>query len=154
MLAGSPFGMAKSWEGERLTAAGAMGIPQVLAPGGLEQIAYGPVTSLPAGVLDDYRTGRRPSHRGSGRPYSHNESVTIVGCTLEEIEEAAHHIAEKLNRVTGPACFVLPMRGWSAPRRVPATRRRNTSLRPRCPCCAPWTCTSASSKAAARTRST
>jgi len=113
-LAGSPFGMAKSWEGERLTAAGDMGIPQVVAPGGVEQIAYGPLASLPADVLDDYRTGRRPSHRGSGRPYSHNESVTIVGCTLEEIEDAGRYIADKLNRARGPACFVLPMRGWSA----------------------------------------
>lgn len=113
-LAASPFGMPKSWEGERLTAAAEMGIPQVVAPGGLEQIAFGSLDSLPTKVLEDYRTGRRPSHQNSSMPYSHNESVTIVGCTLEEIEQAARYLAEKLNRVTGPACFVLPMRGWSA----------------------------------------
>jgi len=113
-LFGSPFGMSRWWEGERLTAAGDMGIPQVVAPGGLEQIALGPLASVPAQCLDDYRTGRRTSHRGSGRPYQHNESVTIVSCTLEEIEGVSRYIADKLNRVRGPACFVLPMRGWSA----------------------------------------
>ena len=113
-LFASPFGMSRWWEGERLTAAGDVGIPQVVAPGGLEQIAFGPLASVPAQYLDDYRTGRRPSYGGSGVPYQHNESVTIVGCTLEEVERVSLYIADKLNRARGPACFVLPMRGWSA----------------------------------------
>lgn len=113
-LFGSPFVMPRSWEGQRLTAAAEMGIPQVVAPGGLEQIAFGPLASVPARYLEDYRAGRRRSHAGSRAPYQHNESVTIVGCTIEEMEQVGRSVADRLNRAAGPTCFLLPMRGWSA----------------------------------------
>jgi len=111
---GSPFRFPASWEGERLTAAGAMGIPQVVVPGGLDQLAFGTLNTVPARYLDDLKAGRRPSYRGTGRPYSHNDGVTILSPSLEEVGRVARYMAERLNRTQGPTAVVLPMRGWSA----------------------------------------
>jgi uncharacterized protein (UPF0261 family) len=113
-LLGSVYGTPKTWEGERLTAAAAMGIPQVVAPGGLDQAALGPLHGIPARYLDDIRHGRRPSHRGTGLPYQHNDSVTIILLTPAEVEQISLEIARKLNDTRGPTVFVMPMRGWSA----------------------------------------
>ena len=110
----SPFGIPASWDGERLSAASEMGIPQVVVPGGLDQCAYGALSSIPAVYLDDLKAGRRPSHRGTGLPYRHNEGVTIIVPTLDEVGEVARYMADKLNRTRGPTTVVVPMRGWSA----------------------------------------
>ena len=85
-LLGSVYGTPKTWEGERLTAAAEMGIPQVVAPGGLDQGALGPLHTVPTRYLDEIRQGRRQSYHDTGLPYQHNDSVTII----------------------------IPMRGWSA----------------------------------------
>lgn len=113
-LLGSIYGNPKSWEGKRLTAAADMGIPQVLAPGGLDQVALGPLHTIPQRYLDDTRMERRASFRGSGLPYQHNNSVTIMLPTLEEVEQISLEIAGKLNDTRGPTALVIPMRGWSA----------------------------------------
>jgi uncharacterized protein (UPF0261 family) len=113
-LLGSVYGMPKTWQGTRLTAAAEMGIPQVLAPGGLDQAAMGPLHSVSSRILDDVREGRRRSYHGTGRPYQHNESVTIILLTEEEIELICSQIAERLNATKGPTLFAIPMRGWSA----------------------------------------
>jgi uncharacterized protein (UPF0261 family) len=113
-MCGSPFRFAASWEGERLSAAGAMGIPQVVVPGGLDQIAFGPLSTIPASYLDDLRSERRPSYRGTGLPYLHNDGVTILSATPEEVGRLAGFMAERLNRTQGPTAIVVPMRGWSA----------------------------------------
>jgi uncharacterized protein (UPF0261 family) len=113
-LFGSVWGIPKSWGGERLTAASAMGIPQVIAPGGLDQGAYGALETVPQGYLDDFRAERRHSYKGTGLPYLHNANVTILVPTLAEIELICDEIARKLNATTGPTAFVIPMRGWSA----------------------------------------
>jgi uncharacterized protein (UPF0261 family) len=111
---GSVYGNPKTWEGERLTAAAEMGIPQVVLPGGLDQAALGPLGSVPQKYLDDVREERRRSFRGSGRPYRHNDSVTILQLTLEEVEEISIEIASKLSATRGPTALIIPMRGWSA----------------------------------------
>jgi uncharacterized protein (UPF0261 family) len=113
-MLGSVYGTPRTWDGTRLTAAGAMGIPQVVAPGGLDQAALGALEKVPQRYLDETRSGRRASHRNSGLPYIHNPSVTIIIPTLEEIEAVSVMIADRLNRTTGPTVFLLPMRGWSA----------------------------------------
>jgi uncharacterized protein (UPF0261 family) len=113
-LLGSVYGTPKTWEGERLTAAADMGIPQVVAPGGLDQAALGPLHSVPARYLDEIRQGRRQSYHGTGLPYQHNDSVTIIIPTLEEVEQISLEIARKLNDTRGPTAIVIPMRGWSA----------------------------------------
>ncbi len=113
-LLGSVYRTPVAWEGERLTAAGAMGIPQVVAPGGLDQAALGALERVPQRYLDDITSGRRPGWRDTGLPYLHNPSVTILVPTPGEVETVARMIAERLSRTTGPTVFLLPMQGWSA----------------------------------------
>ena len=113
-LLGSIYGTPAAWGGTRLTAAGEMGIPQVLAPGGLDQAALGALEKVPQRYLDDIEAGRRPGWRDSGLPYLHNPSVTIIIPTPREVETVARTIADRLNRTTGPTVFLLPMQGWSA----------------------------------------
>ncbi|MGA2513668.1 MAG: Tm-1-like ATP-binding domain-containing protein [Candidatus Limnocylindrales bacterium] len=113
-LFGSVYGNPKTWEGERLTAAGEMGIPQIVVPGGLDQAALGPLRTVAPEYLDDVKAERRRSYRGTGLPYQHNDSVTIMLPTLEEVERVSLEIARKLNDSRGPTAFIIPMRGWSA----------------------------------------
>jgi len=113
-LLGSVYGTPAAWDGERLTAAGAVGIPQVVAPGGLDQAALGALEKVPQRYLDETRSGLRASHGDTGLPYVHNPSVTIIIPTPEEVETVARMIADRLNRTTGPTVFLLPMHGWSA----------------------------------------
>jgi len=110
----SVYGNPKTWEGERLTAAGEMGIPQIVLPGGLDQAALGPLHTVAQHYLDDVKMERRKSYMGSGLPYQHNASVTIMLPTLEEVERVSRDIAQKLNDTRGPTAFIIPMRGWSA----------------------------------------
>jgi uncharacterized protein (UPF0261 family) len=113
-LLGSVYGNPKTWEGERLTAASELGIPQIVVPGGLDQAALGPLHTVPQQYLDDLKTERRKSYRGSGLPYQHNASVTVLPATLEEVEQVSRDIASKLNDTRGPTALIIPMRGWSA----------------------------------------
>jgi hypothetical protein len=86
----------------------------VVAPGGLDQVVVGALDTVPQEYLDDIRAERRMSYKGSGLPYSHNPSVTIMVPTPTEVVQASRLIADRLNRTTGPTAFVLPMQGWSA----------------------------------------
>ncbi|WP_315334758.1 Tm-1-like ATP-binding domain-containing protein [Propionibacterium acidifaciens] len=108
------YGIPKTWDGERMTAASDVGIPQVVAPGGLDQAAYNGMAQFAPEYLEDFRTGKRRGPHGSDKPYVHNEGVTIMVPTLDEIVELSAYMAERLNRTTGPTCFIIPMRGWSA----------------------------------------
>jgi uncharacterized protein (UPF0261 family) len=110
----SVYGVSKTWEGERLTAASEVGIPQVVAPGGLDQIAYGALATVPPRYLDEIKSELRRSYDGTGLPYQHNDNVTILPITLDEIDELAAYIADKLSLAKGPTAFLCPMRGWSA----------------------------------------
>ncbi|MGE5620076.1 MAG: Tm-1-like ATP-binding domain-containing protein [Sphingomonadaceae bacterium] len=84
----------------RLEAAGRRGIPQVVAPGGLEYFCFGPLESVPSKYLG------RPIHHHN--PYNMN-----VRATREEMERLGLAVADKLNRSRGPVTFLLPLRGWS-----------------------------------------
>jgi len=113
-LVGSVYGVPGTWEGERLSAAAEVGIPQVVVPGGLDQAAFGPLASVPQRYLDETRNGLRRSYRDAGLPYVHNEGVTIVLPTLDEVDQLTRTIAARLNATAGPTALVIPMRGWSA----------------------------------------
>jgi uncharacterized protein (UPF0261 family) len=86
---------------ERLTAAGAAGIPQVVSTGAVDMVNfYGPAT-VPAKF-----EGRR-FHR-------HNANVTLMRTTTDENRAIGADIARKLSAATGPVAVLLPARGVSA----------------------------------------
>jgi uncharacterized protein (UPF0261 family) len=87
---------------DRLTAAGRMGIPQVVVPGALEVINFGPRDSVPAHLDVPERT-----------IVVHNPSVCAVRTNREESAELGRILATKVNAATGPTAVLLPLRGLS-----------------------------------------
>jgi uncharacterized protein (UPF0261 family) len=87
----------------RLTAAGRKGIPQVVAPGALEVINFGPRATVPARFDVPER-----------RIVVHNPSICAVRVDAREAAELGRILAAKVNAATGPAAVLLPLRGCSA----------------------------------------
>lgn len=86
---------------ERLEAAGARGIPQVVSLGALDMVNFGPADTVP--------------ERFRGRLlYKHNPSVTLMRTTAIECAELGRTIARKLNAARGPVAMFIPLRGISA----------------------------------------
>jgi uncharacterized protein (UPF0261 family) len=86
---------------ERLGAAGAMGIPQVVSVGALDMVNFGPRATVP----DRFRD--RLLH-------VHNPSVTLMRTTAAECTQLGEIIAARLNAANGPTTLLLPLRGVSA----------------------------------------
>jgi uncharacterized protein (UPF0261 family) len=86
---------------ERLEAAGNAGLPQVVAPGALDMVNFGP----PATVPERFR---------SRRFYQHNPNVTLMRTTPDENARLGETIARKLNAAKGPVWFFYPAQGVSA----------------------------------------
>jgi uncharacterized protein (UPF0261 family) len=85
----------------RLTAAGKVGIPQVVSVGALDMVNFGPRDTVPS--------------RFRGRLlYEHNASVTLMRTTPEECAELGRRLAERLSAGTAPTAVFLPLRGTSA----------------------------------------
>jgi uncharacterized protein (UPF0261 family) len=86
---------------DRLTAAGAAGLPQVIAPGALDMVNFGP----PATVPDQF----------SGRLFfEHNPTVTLMRTTAQEMAELGARIGRKATAAKGPTDVFWPDRGVSA----------------------------------------
>jgi len=86
---------------DRLTAAGRMGIPQVVSVGATDMVNFHAPPSVPA--------------KFQGRTlYRHNSSVTLMRTTVEENAAIGADIGRKLARARGPSCVLLPARGVSA----------------------------------------
>jgi uncharacterized protein (UPF0261 family) len=85
----------------RLEAAAEKGIPQVVCPGAIDMVNFGPLGSVP----EKYRTRLL---------YIHNPNVTLMRTTPEECAELGRITAEKLNRARSSVVFLMPLRGVSA----------------------------------------
>jgi uncharacterized protein (UPF0261 family) len=86
----------------RLTTAGQLGVPQVVAPGALEVINFGPRASLPERFSGPDR-----------RIVIHSASVTSVRATADEAAEIGARLAARVNLASGPTAVLLPLRGCS-----------------------------------------
>jgi uncharacterized protein (UPF0261 family) len=86
---------------DRLTAAGAAGLPQVIAPGALDMVNFGPPATVPA--------------QFSGRLfYEHNPTVTLMRTTAQEMAELGVRVGRKAAGAKGPTEVFWPDRGVSA----------------------------------------
>ena len=89
---------------DRLTAAGARGLPQVVAPGSGNYTVQGSAESL----SDDMR---------SRKYFNYNPHLTLVRLLPEELIQVAKEIADKLNQAKGPVQVFIPLKGFSFPDR-------------------------------------
>jgi len=86
---------------DRLTAAGVAGLPQVIAPGALDMVNFGPPDTVPAAF--------------SGRLFfEHNPTVTLMRTTTAEMAELGTRIGRKAAAAKGPVEVFWPDRGVSA----------------------------------------
>jgi uncharacterized protein (UPF0261 family) len=86
----------------RLEAAGRIGIPQVVVPGALEVLNFGPRDTVPAHLDVPER-----------KIVVHNPSVCAVRTNAEESARLGTILAEKVNAAVGPSAVVLPLDGLS-----------------------------------------
>jgi uncharacterized protein (UPF0261 family) len=85
----------------RLEAAGRKGIPQLVCPGAIDMVNFGPAETVPL----KFR---------SRKLYVHNSTVTLMRTTPEECAEIGRITATRLNRASGPVTVLIPLQGVSA----------------------------------------
>ncbi|MDE0114664.1 MAG: Tm-1-like ATP-binding domain-containing protein [Albidovulum sp.] len=85
---------------DRLTNASRFGIPQVIAPGAIDMLAFGRRNTVPDRFKDR-------------QILSHNELVTLVRTTVEECRAVGETLAERLGEPRAPTAVAVPMGGVS-----------------------------------------
>jgi uncharacterized protein (UPF0261 family) len=85
----------------RFAAVAEHGVPAVISVGALDMVNFGPPETVPP------RHARR-------RLWSHTPQVTLMRTTAAECAACARHMAERLNRGSGPWTLLLPEGGVSA----------------------------------------
>jgi uncharacterized protein (UPF0261 family) len=85
----------------RLEAAGLKGIPQVVCPGAIDMVNFGPIDSVPGQFRER-------------NLYAHNPTVTLMRTTPDECAQIGCITATKLNSARGPVTVVIPQQGVSA----------------------------------------
>jgi len=86
---------------DRLTAAGRVGVPQVVSTGAVDMVNFYAPDSVPPRFKDRLL-------------YRHNPNVTLMRTTLEENVKIGADIARKVANAHGPVSVLLPGRGVSA----------------------------------------
>lgn len=86
---------------DRLTAAGAKGVPQVISVGALDMVNFGPPETVPARYHDR-------------QFYRHNPTVTLMRTTPKEMAQLGAEIARKAVAAAGPTVVIVPRKGVSA----------------------------------------
>lgn len=84
----------------RLEAASKRGIPQVVAPGGLDLLVFGAPETIPK------RYRARKMH-------FHNPIHTNVRTSSDDLEIIARVLAGRLNKTSGQAVVLVPLKGWT-----------------------------------------
>ena len=86
---------------ERLTIAGKIGLPQVVAPGAIAILVYGTVDTVPA----KYR---------NRKTISHSPKITDVRINKDEQIAVAYEITRRLKDSKGPTVFMVPSKGYDS----------------------------------------
>ena len=100
-LADELVGGVLSAGADRLEAAGNQGIPQVVAPGALDMVNFGPPDTVPDKFEDR-------------KFYQHNPTITLMRTTVDENAELGKIMGQKLSRAKGPTTVIIPEQGVSA----------------------------------------
>ncbi|MBD8467993.1 Tm-1-like ATP-binding domain-containing protein [Plantibacter sp. CFBP 8798] len=86
---------------DRLTAAGAAGVPQLVSLGALDMVNFGPRDTVPERFADrDF--------------FVHNATVTLMRTTVDENRELGERIGVKLAGAEAPTVLLIPRGGVSA----------------------------------------
>nr|CAA9345159.1 MAG: Transcriptional regulator [uncultured Nocardioidaceae bacterium] len=85
---------------QRLEAAGAAGVPQVVSLGALDMVNFGPRETVPA------------SFEGRNL-YVHNPTVTLMRTTPQENSALGREVKRKLAAAEGPTALFIPRKGVS-----------------------------------------
>jgi uncharacterized protein (UPF0261 family) len=86
---------------ERLTAAGRLGLPQVLCPGAIEVLVFNEPETVPA------KFAKR-------RLVRHSPKITDVRLNREEMAEVGREVARRLQATEQPAVFLIPKGGYDS----------------------------------------
>ena len=86
---------------DRLEAAGELGVSQVIAPGALDMVNFGPPDTV-------------PEQFNARTFYQHNPTVTLMRTTVEENAELGKIMGQKLSQAKGPTTVIIPKQGVSA----------------------------------------